>query len=47
MCLSLQDAGAHPYIGVVVLSIAVTQPIIAFCRPPAGDGRGYSEIFGL
>ncbi|KAJ7350979.1 DOMON domain-containing protein frrs1L [Desmophyllum pertusum] len=29
-----EDAGAHPYIGIVVLSIAVAQPMIAFCRPP-------------
>lgn len=34
-----EDAGAHPFIGVVVLTIAVLQPIIAFFRPPVNSGR--------
>lgn len=34
-----EDAGAHPVVGIIVLSIAVTQPIIAFFRPPPDDGK--------
>ncbi|XP_078352613.1 ferric-chelate reductase 1-like isoform X2 [Oculina patagonica] len=34
-----EDAGAHPYIGIVVLSIAVIQPVIAFFRPVDGMRR--------
>ena len=39
----LQDAGAHPVVGIIVLSIAVTQPIIACFRPPPDDGKRYSN----
>ncbi|XP_068726811.1 ferric-chelate reductase 1-like [Montipora capricornis] len=34
-----EDAGAHPFIGVIVLVIAVLQPLIAFFRPPVNAGR--------
>ncbi|KAK2547459.1 Ferric-chelate reductase 1 [Acropora cervicornis] len=34
-----EDAGAHPFIGVIVLIITVLQPIIAFFRPPVNSGR--------
>lgn len=33
-----EDAGAHPFIGIIVLSTAVIQPLVAFFRPPP-DGR--------
>ena len=35
----MQDAGAHPFIGVIVLAIAVLQPTIALFRPPLNAGR--------
>lgn len=34
-----EDAGAHPVIGIIVLSITVLQPIVATLRPPPHGER--------
>lgn len=36
---SAQHAGYHPYLGCVVLALAVLQPLLAAMRPPVHDPR--------
>lgn len=35
----LQRAGAHPYLGCTVLTLALLQPIMATLRPPPDSSR--------
>ena len=34
-----QEAGAHPIIGIIVLALAVIQPIMALFRPHPGEDK--------
>ena len=36
---SLQEAGAHPITGIIVLVLAVIQPIMALFRPHPGEDK--------
>lgn len=37
--LTQQEAGAHPVTGIIVLVLAVIQPIMALFRPHPGEAK--------
>ena len=42
----LQNAGAHPYCGIIAIAFALVQPIMAAFRPHPGAPR-YVHYFSL
>ena len=42
--LTQQEAGAHPITGIIVLVLAVIQPIMALFRPHPGEAK-YVDFF--